>query len=199
MSIHVSHRLRSEIKYQQKNHWGEVLNFFLSEDHKTTLTFCQVIILLYTSSNLDFTRSTPCLNTFWPAGFIPPPNDWNLTDIFFPKWILWGRCAHRTSATSTSAPFPRPNCRALCVTTTSTTSAHPLLLGGDQGDNVTLQKSQPGRGQRHTVHTCPHISTPFHICPHTFLEVHCCDTVGQQLVVRNTYWFRALKPTHPLF
>ena len=43
-----AHRPRSEIKYQQKNHWGEVLNFFLSEDHKTTLTFCQVIILLYT-------------------------------------------------------------------------------------------------------------------------------------------------------
>ena len=113
--------------------------------------------------------------------------------------VLSLKASHRTSPTSTSAPFPRPNCRALCVTTTSTSSAHPLLLRGDQGDNVTLQKSQPGRGQRHTVHTCPHISTPFHICPHTFLEVHCCDTVGQQLVVRNTYWFRALKPTHPLF
>ena len=43
----VSRRPRSEIKYQQKNHCGEVLNFFLTEDHKTTLTFCQVIILLY--------------------------------------------------------------------------------------------------------------------------------------------------------
>ena len=45
------------------------------------------------------------------------------------------------------------------------------------------------------VHTYPHPS----IYVHTPLEVHCCDTVGQQLVVRNTYWFRALKPTHPLF
>ena len=46
----VKHTVPAQIKYQQKNHWGEVLNFFLSEDHKTTLTFCQVIILLYTSS-----------------------------------------------------------------------------------------------------------------------------------------------------
>ena len=43
----MSRRPRSEIKYQQKNHCGEVLNFFLTEDHKTTLTFCQVIILLF--------------------------------------------------------------------------------------------------------------------------------------------------------
>ena len=42
-------------------------------------------------------------------------------------------------------PYPWPNCRALCVTTTSTTSAHPLLLGGDQGDRVTLQKSRDNR------------------------------------------------------
>ena len=32
----------------KKNEYGEVLNFFLYNDHKTTLTFCQVIILLYT-------------------------------------------------------------------------------------------------------------------------------------------------------
>ena len=120
------------------------------------------------------------------------------------RCLLSLKASHRTSATSTSAPFPGPNCRALCVTTTSTTSAHPLLLGGDQGDRVTLQKSQPGRGQRHTVHTCPHMSTPFHICPHMsthlFGGTHAVTPLlGQQLVVRNTYWFRALKPTHPLF
>ena len=38
--------LRNQIS--AKKSLGEVLNFFLSEDHKTTLTFCQVIILLYT-------------------------------------------------------------------------------------------------------------------------------------------------------
>ena len=32
----------------KKNHCGEVLNFFLSDYHQTILTFCQVIILLYT-------------------------------------------------------------------------------------------------------------------------------------------------------
>ena len=42
-----SHRPRSEIKYHWKNECGEVLNFFLYNDHKTTLTFCQVIILLF--------------------------------------------------------------------------------------------------------------------------------------------------------
>ena len=45
-----AHRPRSEIKYQQKTDSGEVLNLSLSKDHKTTLTFCQVIILLYTMS-----------------------------------------------------------------------------------------------------------------------------------------------------
>ena len=38
--------LRNQIS--AKNHWGEVLNFFLYEDHNTIFTFCQVIILLYT-------------------------------------------------------------------------------------------------------------------------------------------------------
>ena len=91
----------------------------------------------------------------------------------FKVFVLIDACYHWKPLTEPlqplpQLPYPWPNCRALCVTTTSTTSAHPLLLGGDQGDRVTLQKSQPGRGQRHTVHTCPHISTPFHICPHTF-------------------------------
>ena len=126
----------------------------------------------------------------------------------FKVFVLIDACYHwkpfkelLISATSTSAPFPRPNCRALCVTTTSTTSAHPLLLGGDQGDRVTLQKSQPGRGQRHTVHTCPHMSTHVHIYVHTpfWRTTAVTPLVGQQLVVRNTYRFRALKPTHPLF
>ena len=56
-----SHRPRSEIKYQQKTHSVEVLNLFLSKDHKTTLTFCQVIILLYTSSRL--TKSSTLFST----------------------------------------------------------------------------------------------------------------------------------------
>ena len=37
--------LRNQISL--KNECGEVLNFFLYNDHKTTLTFCQVIILLF--------------------------------------------------------------------------------------------------------------------------------------------------------
>ena len=32
---------------------------------------------------------------FWPPGFILPPNDWKLTDIFFPIWTLWARCERR--------------------------------------------------------------------------------------------------------
>ena len=37
------------------------------------------------------TKSSTLLS-FWPAGSIPPPNDWKLTDIFFPIWTLWVRC-----------------------------------------------------------------------------------------------------------
>ena len=87
----------------------------------------------------------------------------------FKVFVLIDACYHwkpfkelLISATSTSAPFPRPNCKALCVTTTSTTSAHPLLLGGDQGDNVTLQKSQPGVGpETQRSHMSTHVHTPF--------------------------------------
>ena len=42
--------LRNQIS--AKNDWGGVHNLFLSKDHKKILTFCQVIILLYTSSRL---------------------------------------------------------------------------------------------------------------------------------------------------
>ena len=49
---------------------GEVLNLFLSKDHKMTLNFCQVIILLYTNSQ-SLPRSSRL--PFWPAGFILPP------------------------------------------------------------------------------------------------------------------------------
>ena len=38
------------------------------------------------------TKSSTLLS-FWPAGFILPPNHWKFTDIFFPKWTLWARCA----------------------------------------------------------------------------------------------------------
>ena len=37
-------------------------------------------------------KKSSTLLSFWPAGFIPPPNDWKLTDIFFPIWTLWVRC-----------------------------------------------------------------------------------------------------------
>ena len=86
-----THRPRSEIKYQQKTDSGEVFNLFLSKDHKTTLTFCQVIILLYTSSRL--TKSSTLLSAPILASRIyTSPFHWKLTDIFFPIWILWGRC-----------------------------------------------------------------------------------------------------------
>ena len=115
----------------------------------------------------------------------------------FKVFVLIDACYHwkpfkelLISATSTSAPFPRPNCKALCVTTTSTTSAHPLLLGGDQGDRVTLQKSQPGRGQRHTVHTCPHMST--HLFKGTLVDSSLwSDTlIGLELWNPPTHCFR---------
>ena len=48
-------------KISAKNDGGGVLNLFLSKDHKTTLAFCQVIILLYTSSKL--TKSSTLLST----------------------------------------------------------------------------------------------------------------------------------------
>ena len=37
-------------------------------------------------------KKSSTLLSFWPAGFIPPPNDWKLTDAFFPISILWARC-----------------------------------------------------------------------------------------------------------
>ena len=100
----MSHRPRSEIKYQQKNHCGEVLNFFLTEDHKTTLTFCQVIILLYPKVlrgtlrvDLVIFRRRPALSKvsiskklsmllsfrFLVSSFHKVIE--NVTDIFFPK------------------------------------------------------------------------------------------------------------------
>ena len=51
--------LRNQIS-AKKMIGGGVLNLFLSKDHKTTLTFCQVIILLYTSSRL--TKSSTLLS-----------------------------------------------------------------------------------------------------------------------------------------
>ena len=37
-------------------------------------------------------KKSSTLLSFWPAGFIPPPNDWKLTDIFIPISTLWARC-----------------------------------------------------------------------------------------------------------
>ena len=75
---------------------GGVLNLFLSKDYKTTLTFCQVIILLYTSSRL--TKSSTLLSAPVLASRIyTSPYHWKLTDIFFPIWTLWGRCGWRST------------------------------------------------------------------------------------------------------
>ena len=41
-------------------------------------------------------KKSSTLLSFWPAGFIPPPNDWKLTDKFFPIPIFWARCALST-------------------------------------------------------------------------------------------------------
>ena len=59
MTIHTVPTQKSNIG--KKNDGGGVLNLFLSKDHKTTLAFCQVIILLYTSSKL--TKSSTLLST----------------------------------------------------------------------------------------------------------------------------------------
>ena len=79
---HWTHRPCSEIKYQQKNHWGEVLNFFLYEDHKQFLLFARLSCYFtpynrLTDYSLEVHKLTksPTLLSFWPAGSIPPPND----------------------------------------------------------------------------------------------------------------------------
>ena len=59
LGLYTSSLLRNQIS--AKNYWGGVLNLFLSKDHKTTLTYCQVIIVLYTSSRL--TKSSTLLST----------------------------------------------------------------------------------------------------------------------------------------
>ena len=49
-SAHTVSAQKSNIS--KKMSGGEVLNLFLSKDHGMTLTFCQVIVLLYTRSKL---------------------------------------------------------------------------------------------------------------------------------------------------
>ena len=77
-----------------------------------TFSFLEIIrrLLLFARSSYYFTpynrltdyslevhklTKSPTLLSFWPAGSIPPPNDWKLTDIFFPIWTLWVRCVIR--------------------------------------------------------------------------------------------------------
>ena len=45
-NMHIPQRPRPEIGYKQKHDQLGSLNFFHTQDHKTTFTFCQVIILL---------------------------------------------------------------------------------------------------------------------------------------------------------
>ena len=74
-------------------------SFFLYEDHKQFLHFARLSYYFTPYNRLTdyslevhkLTKSSTLLS-FWPAGSIPPPNDWKLTDIFFPIWTLWVRC-----------------------------------------------------------------------------------------------------------
>ena len=97
--VHPPHRPRSENKYQQKNHCGEVLNFSFMKIIRRFLLFARLSYYFTPYNRLTdyslqvhkLTKSSTLLS-FWPAGFIPPPNDWKLTDIFFPISTLWARC-----------------------------------------------------------------------------------------------------------
>ena len=94
-----THRPRSEIKYKQKNHWGEVLNFSFLKIIRRLLLFARLSYYFTPYNRLtDYSlqvhklKKSSTLLSFWPAGFIPPPNDWKLTDNFFPISTLWARC-----------------------------------------------------------------------------------------------------------
>ena len=77
-----SHVPAQKSNISKKNHWGEVLNFFLSEDHRRLLLFARLSYYFtpynrltdYSQQVHKLTKSSTLL-LFWPAGFIPPPND----------------------------------------------------------------------------------------------------------------------------
>ena len=90
-----SHRPHSEIKYQQKNHWGEVLNFSFLKIIRRLLLFARLSYYFTPYNRLTdyslqvhkLTKSSTLLS-FWPAGFILPPIIENLLIYFFPIWTL---------------------------------------------------------------------------------------------------------------
>ena len=126
------HRPRSEIKYQQKADSGEVLNLFLCKDQKTTLTFCQVIILLYTSSRLTESSTLP---PFWPAGFILPRFIENLLIYFF----QYGPFGSGVGQASFMAP--RILWNKLCMSISENTA--PMFYNDDyrhKFENIVYQK-----------------------------------------------------------
>ena len=85
-----AHRPRSENKYQQKNHCGEVLNFSFMKIIRRFLLFARLSYYFTPYNRLTdyslqvhkLTKSSTLLS-FWPAGFILPANHWKLPDIFF--------------------------------------------------------------------------------------------------------------------
>ena len=85
-----THRPRSEIKYQQKNLWGEVLNFSFLKIIRRLLLFARLSYYFtpynrltdYSQQVHKLTKSSTLLS-FWPAGFILPPIIENLLIYFF--------------------------------------------------------------------------------------------------------------------
>ena len=66
----------------------------------------------YSQQVHKLTKSSTLLS-FWPAGFIPPPNDWKLADIFFPIWTFWARCDPVTPWDPVGLPLdPLSHCRS---------------------------------------------------------------------------------------
>ena len=83
---------------------GKVLNFFLCKDHKTTLIFARLSYYftpynrltddsLQTGSQAHKVVHASLGSLFGQQDLYFPANHWKLTDIFFPIWALWRRCA----------------------------------------------------------------------------------------------------------
>ena len=92
------------------------------------------------------TKSSTLLS-FWPAGFILPPNHWKLTEIFFPIWTLWARCGlgcvprQKTCHQLADPPPPFPLSDDVIYEQPLTTATNPcnicMILAVDSFDNWT--------------------------------------------------------------
>ena len=84
-----------------KSHKGYIyltcLPFDIDCNSFPDFSFCHISGSQTTHFRSKSSQSRPRFSRlpFWPAGFILPHTHWNLNDIFFPIWILWGQCANR--------------------------------------------------------------------------------------------------------